>query len=480
MQQKKAGHKTGELNLPFSPNVRALLFLASIIFVPFILQAQNSKADMDLLLAAQNNNNSLLVKAIEDSANINATTSEGVSALMFTVDNNNEGMARYLIREGIDVNLVPDNGITALLAAVRANAFDLSELLIREGADVMAKDHELGRTALHFAVAAGYFEMCDMLLYYNVDPKIKDNNGLDALSLAVFTGNSELVALLLFNGADINTRDNSGNTPFLNACYLGYDQLAHALIDSGASLYATNNFNLNAMQLAAIQNQAMVINTLIELRMNPDSVNPETKPPLELCRDFNSIDARKELIKAGAKRFTGLRINQIDVPLFTTFNLNDGFIGGGIALLESWSDVSIFLNYARRTNPKSVLTKVSENEYTQYWEKQNFISLGVEKDLPIQQSSKGFWGSYLSFAGMVNFGGYSGSTANPNPGLHAVPGLGICYMTEYVSFKLGAEYFQFENNISSPYKIKLGTTIHIPYKVFKYEPVYPYWLNDYE
>jgi len=70
-------------------------------------------------------------------------------------------------------------------------------LLLRRGVSTINEQDTDGRTALHVAAQGDDEEMVETLMKHGADPKVVDNQGLDALYCAVEMGHEEIVEMLL-------------------------------------------------------------------------------------------------------------------------------------------------------------------------------------------------------------------------------------------------------------------------------------------
>ena len=119
----------------------------------------------NLIIAAEKGYDEEILKLLKKGADINTTTSDGVTPLMYAVQNDHLNVAKILLLNGADPNIKPYKRPPALIVAVSNISFDISELLIRKGADINIQDNN-GRTALMHASANGSIQIVDLLLYY--------------------------------------------------------------------------------------------------------------------------------------------------------------------------------------------------------------------------------------------------------------------------------------------------------------------------
>lgn len=97
---------------------------------------------------------------IDNGANPNAITDEGMSVLEWAITSGNQLLIEVLINNGADVNLVSDD-VTPLMAAAKKGNVQIVELLIKHGADVKKKIGNF--TAVHYADHYGNDEIVELL-----------------------------------------------------------------------------------------------------------------------------------------------------------------------------------------------------------------------------------------------------------------------------------------------------------------------------
>lgn len=97
---------------------------------------------------------------IDNGANPNAITDEGMSVLEWAIKAGNQLLIEVLINNGADVNLVSDD-VTPLMAAARSGNIKIVKLLIKHGADVKKRIGNF--TALNYADHFGHDEIVELL-----------------------------------------------------------------------------------------------------------------------------------------------------------------------------------------------------------------------------------------------------------------------------------------------------------------------------
>jgi ankyrin repeat protein len=142
---------------------------------------------------------------------INSTVDGGkrLTALILAARMGHVPVILKLLENGADVNDRDRDGITALMYAAGRGHVDAVQRLIEKSAKTQARDNNAS-TALHHAAAGNHVEVIAKLLKNGAEINAVDSDGYSSLFRAVVKGNSEAVENLLSHGADCNLRTTTG------------------------------------------------------------------------------------------------------------------------------------------------------------------------------------------------------------------------------------------------------------------------------
>ena len=215
---------------------------APIIAVRGVLRAAASTAVPATLLAT------LLAVVL---ATLPAAPAHAASPLADAIQNGRLDEADRLLDAGADINATQSDGSTALLWAVYRNESRLAERLIDAGADVTMANR-FGASPLVEAVKTANLALTAMLLDAGADADSPNADGQTALMLATRTGSVALATLLLDRGADVNAVEIwRGQTALMWAVDQGFADLARVLIERGADVGARGFHNDWAAQVTS-------------------------------------------------------------------------------------------------------------------------------------------------------------------------------------------------------------------------------------
>lgn len=226
----------------------------------------NQELSNTLVEAACEGNVEKAREALDNGANINATTDTGSTALMKAVNKNHIGVVTLLLEAGVDINFRTRSGNTALVAAIENRSRVIVDLLLQANADVNFQDSS-GQTPLTRAcnksdlgiairliragaragaksipssvlislAEKGHVDIVEKLLDHGADIRGVDQHGRSVLMLASRNGHINLVEKLLNHGVNVNLKDNYGCTALMWAAHNGYTNITQALLLAGAN-----------------------------------------------------------------------------------------------------------------------------------------------------------------------------------------------------------------------------------------------------
>ena len=145
------------------------------------------------------------------------------------------GAVRSLLAKKADVNATGSDGTTALQWMIRIDDIETAKMLLAAGADPL-KANRLGVTPIALASANGNTEMIRILLDKGVDPNTIDPNNEPVSWSAIRSGNVEAVKVLLDRGATVDFKDSVRQSSLMLAIREDYPDIVRLLISRGAEV----------------------------------------------------------------------------------------------------------------------------------------------------------------------------------------------------------------------------------------------------
>ncbi|KAK9697904.1 hypothetical protein RND81_08G068500 [Saponaria officinalis] len=215
----------------------------------------------DVYTAAAYGDMEKLERLVErEGCSVTETDGLGYYALQWAALNNRTAAARFILEHGGDVHAADHTGQTALHWSAVRGAVQVAELLMQEGARVNAADmygYQTTHVAAQYGQAAFLYHM---VMKWNADPDVPDNDGRSPLHWAAYKGFADCIRLLLFLDAYRGRQDKEGCTPLHWAAIRGNMEACTVLVQAGKKedLMMTDNTGLTPAQLASDKNHRQV------------------------------------------------------------------------------------------------------------------------------------------------------------------------------------------------------------------------------
>lgn len=262
----------------------------------------------ELIAAAQRNDATVALAAIEDGVNVNGKSPDGTTALHWAVYNGNVALVERLIEAGADVHAANEFGSTPLAEAATVGNTAVIEALLQAGAQVDAPGAD-GQTALMVVARTGNTAAAEVLLARGANANAREAwREQTALMWAAAQHQPAIVKLLIEHGAEVDARSTvndwprqvsgeprrmyrpfGGLTPLLFAAREGCVECARALVDAGANVNLTDPKGVTPLFLAIDNFHFDTAKLLLEEGANPNKWDWWGRTPLYSAVDVNTL-----------------------------------------------------------------------------------------------------------------------------------------------------------------------------------------------
>lgn len=166
-----------------------------------------------------------------------------------------------------NINIKNEYGNTLLMYITDA---DIAKMLIQAGTEINTQNN-FGRTALIHATYSGNLDLVNVLISYDADPNITDDDGNNPLFWADYALTNledkekhlKIIDALIKANIDLDHRDNLFEaTALIWSAKRGNKEVTKKLIAAGANLNITDDENLTALDWSLKNNHSEIVEML--------------------------------------------------------------------------------------------------------------------------------------------------------------------------------------------------------------------------
>ncbi len=296
--------------------VRGFRTLAALSLLSIGASAFAATSSQPLLadLVRQGDRDAAMAAIAAHSADVNAKSTDGSTALMWATFNADHEMVQALLKAGAKANVTSTYGSTALTEAIKLEDMELFHTLLDAGANVDSPNSD-NQTALMLAIS-----MNNQDIAKDADRARRQREGHrnlprpDGADVAAGGNLPDLVDLLLAKGAgsqvnlraksddwqrqmtsepraQFGTRQTGGLTALLYAIRAGCQRCVVSLVDAGADINKPNPDGVTPL-INAIDNRHFdTAMYLLDKGANPNTWDMSGRTPLYMAIDMNSYRA---------------------------------------------------------------------------------------------------------------------------------------------------------------------------------------------
>lgn len=435
-----------------------VLFVLGLTFLE--LHAQDSlsqeEKDFNLLIAAYKGNADSIIYWLNNGANANATTDEGICALNYAIQSESLLAVKALVLNGADVNHFNRFCLPPLFMAVAYNQYNMVAFLLDKNANIY-QTIDRKKSILHYAIEFASFDIVSLLIQRGANIYARDADLNTPLHYAIFFKRRDLFPLLV-NQKSASLSDKNGITPLLYALQLGDTLLAKDLIaftpDSG--LYSKDNYGPYEHAFISGNHEMLqwTLNQFPKLKKNHFLVKlAYTNENRKMARTFR---------KYGFKSYIWPVFSYIQPGLSITFSNKDAMTGFNLQFYESHYGFNVALLYKTRLWWNRILIKEGENTYFQFWERRSMSGIFISKKIIWYRTNKVRIGNEIGFIPYWTYGRYRGVETRPQSYGFCSPYISLFLKTQKFTYLLALERYQFNNLDAETYHICLGLYLNLP------------------
>jgi len=261
-----------------------------------------------LVDAVKAGDRSTAIAMIDKRVDVNATESDGTTALHWAVQHGDLDLVQRLLRAGANVKARNDYGSTPMSEAAVLGRVPILDALLKAGADVESPNAD-GQTALMVVARTSQVDAARLLIARGAKVNAVEKwRGQTALMWAVAQNQPAMVKELIAHGADVNARSTvtewqrqvtaepraiyrpaGGLTPLLYAAREGCAECARLLVEAGADINLADPENISPLLMAVMNGRFDTASYLIKKGASPNRWDFWGRGPLYAAVDLNTI-----------------------------------------------------------------------------------------------------------------------------------------------------------------------------------------------
>ena len=193
-------------------------------------------SDQDFLKLCKTGNDSLIIRAIHNGANVNASDPKGMTALIICSGSCNEDVVMLLLDKGADKNAINNEGKRAYDYAINNKRLKKSLAVKRLKPEGIIDDHE-------FLLLCRDGEPDEIISAINHGANVNAYSKTSMNTALIFAACSKpatVISSLINNGAKVNASNRKGNTALIEAAKNNTPDVIEELLRHKANIRATN------------------------------------------------------------------------------------------------------------------------------------------------------------------------------------------------------------------------------------------------
>ncbi|GAB4325488.1 MAG: hypothetical protein Kow00127_18220 [Bacteroidales bacterium] len=410
-----------------------------------------SSTGMELFEAIKENDSVQAERLIRSLSDINEKIM-GYTSLHWAAFFGKLGIVEMLLDAGANVDEKSYFGVTPLWIAAYKGYVYIADTLIQNGAEINTTSPS-GQTPLMLAAAFNDTLMTDMLLYYGADPDLRDESGNSALNYAATFDYNQILSLLLSYGANPDLPENEGYTPLIVAIQNGNYEGAELLLQAGASVDKPTMEGFLPIHFAVRWNDPDMHKLLERYGFDVCSESEIKPSPEGMAAHYGGKEVRRMVDCPGGPV---AEPGGYDCTLLSVQNGREWMMGieGGITfvpVLVRWS-----AGYNFRPAARSILVKVAEHSFYQYWSYRHWIYSGIEKQFLLANTPNWSLRVVAGAEAGITLTDWRGTKLAPPLRFKLAPEAGLKIGLRSYSIDLRYRYLDFKESGISPHQIILG------------------------
>ncbi len=392
-------------------------------------------------------------------ADVDAVSSDGVSALNYAIQSRNLNAVKALVVNGANINYYSNKNLPPIFLAVSYNEKEMVNYLIAKGAKLttLVKNK---LNVLHFAVK--YADSSIFRILYTNQPELfelKDDDGNSPMMAAILYKRYDIIPIICTNYNAEKHRDKFGITPFLFSIIQADSTMAEYLLHCHSQLNETSYNGYGIIEYAIISKNK----DMLQWALKKESSTKKQKSSVKLAYIAENRQLARIFQITGYPNYYGFVFSKLNIGHSHIFTSNDYMFGFTSKLTEYRYGFLSCLNFYTRLWANRVMFPTDENNvYIQAWERRSLLNFQFSKHILLYGNSKNKLYFLAGFASYYTYGKFRGIEEKPKAYFLHTPSLFLLWQTPDIALSVGFEHFKFKNIDAKGLHITLSQTFTIP------------------
>lgn len=392
-------------------------------------------------------------------ADVDAISSDGISALNYAVQSRNIDAVKALVVNGANVNYYSYQNLPAIFLAVAYNEKEMVSYLITKGAKLTTLiKNKLN--LLHFAVK--YADSSIFRIIYTNQPELfelKDDEGNSPMMAAIFYKRYDILPIICKNYNAEKHRDKYGITPFLYSIIQADSIMAEYLLHCNSLLHETSFNGYGIIEYAIMSKNK----DILQWALRKKNSTKKQKSSVKLAYITENRQLAHIFRITGYPNYYGLVFSKLNIGHSHVFTSNDYMFGFASRLTEYRYGFQLSLNFHTRLWANRVMFPIDENNlYIQAWERRSLWNIQFSKHILLYGDSLHKLYLLAGFSTYYTYGKYRGIEEKPKAYFLHTPSVFILWQTSYIALSFGLDYLKFKNIDAKGLHITFNQTLTIP------------------
>jgi len=239
-----------------------MIYIYNIIYID---QMENNLFE---LLKSHNYDKIKEILEIDNNIDLNIIDKSGIYFIEYVIIYNNIDLLALILTKNIKLDILTHDGMSLLYYPIKYNYIDIVRLLlyfnnVKIGISLLDIIDKYNKTPIFYAIEFDNILIIELMIKYNFNYNIKDNEDNTCLHYAIIKKNIDILKLLLTKNINLNIKNKTGNTIINLAISYDLTEIVEILLTKNVNLSIKDDiYQMTPLLNAFFNNNINIINIL--------------------------------------------------------------------------------------------------------------------------------------------------------------------------------------------------------------------------